>query len=45
KNGSIKVRKDDKVTNGEVVGLSGMTGGATGPHPLFGVGCVRKRSA
>ena len=32
KNGSIKVRKDDKVTNGEVVGLSGMTGGATGPH-------------
>jgi murein DD-endopeptidase MepM/ murein hydrolase activator NlpD len=32
KNGSIKVRKDDKVINGEVVGLSGMTGGATGLH-------------
>jgi len=31
-NGGIKVKKGDKISDGEVIALSGKTGGATGPH-------------
>jgi murein DD-endopeptidase MepM/ murein hydrolase activator NlpD len=35
--GSLKVSVGDKITEGELVGLTGSTGESTGPHLFFGI--------